>query len=164
MKSSLLGVSIRQGGAALAALLLCSCIPATTEPQGKVEAGQKAHEEAASASEAGVLKKPDVRFLIKDDLYAVPIAVDADGCEQFTTWSESGAKSLAQPIYFLDGEGAFSPTKTEASCNANMIETGTDDTGCRTFQAEQPDGTSSEVTYYRSRNGYTVKRDRSTCG
>ena len=151
MENALLRMFVGKGGAALAALLLCSCVPATTKPQPQDKV------------ETSPLKRPEVRFLIEGDLYAVPIAVDEDGCEQFTTWSESGARSLTQPIYFLDGEGSFSLSKTEASCNASMVETGVDDTGCRTFQAEQPDGTSSEVTYYRSRNGYSVKRDRAAC-
>lgn len=156
---------LKKGGAALAALLLSACVPQAGYEQAQIEANKKILEEAAPGSKIATYQEPDVRFLIKDDLYAVPIAVDASGCEQFTTWSESGTQSLAQAIYFHDGQGSFSPIKSyEASCNATMVETGSDSTGCRTFRAKQPEGPSSEVIYYRSRNGYTVKRERSVCG
>lgn len=152
----------RGGTAVLAALLLNACTPQTTADQSRKEARQ-ALEDAAPGSTRR-FEKPEAAFLIKDDLYAVPLAVDKEGCEQLTTWSESGIKNLAQPIYFHDGEGSFSPTKVDgASCNATMVETGVDDDGCPTFRAEQPDGTSSEVTYYASHNGYTVKKERSNC-
>lgn len=163
MKKTLTRALTMGSAAALAVLLLDACVPQTTADQARIEANKRKLEEAAG-SEIPPSEKPDVAFLIEDDLYAVPLAVDADGCEQFTTWSKSGAKSLTQPIYFLDGQGSFSPTKLEESCNAEMVQTGTDDTGCPTFLATQPDGTSSEVIYYPAQNGYTVRKERSTCG
>lgn len=146
-------------------LVLSGCVPATTADQAQVEANKRALEEAAPGSNINEAERPEVAFLIEGDLYAVPLAVDENGCEQFTTWSETGVKSLAQPIYFLDGLGSFSPTKLEdLSCNARMVKTGVDGSGCPTFHAMQPDGTSSEVSYYPAGNGYTVNRERSTCG
>jgi len=151
-----------------AGLLLGSCTQETVTDQSKAQSNnedaEQVLEDTIPGSSTG-LGKPDIAFFIEDDLYAVPLAVDREGCEQFTTWSESGVKSLAQPIYFHDGEGSFSPTKVEgASCNASMIETEIDGKDCPTFRAQQPDGTSSEVVYYQSRNGYTIKKERSTCG
>lgn len=146
-------------------LVLGGCVPVTTADQAEVEANKRALEDAAPGSNIKNTERPEVAFLIEGDLYAVPLAVDENGCEQYTTWSETGVKSLAQPIYFPDGLGSFSPKKLEGlSCNARMVETGVDSGGCPTFHAMQPDGTSSEVNYYPAGNGYTVNRERSTCG
>lgn len=146
-------------------LVLCGCVPVMTADQAQIEANKRALEEAAPGSNIKKAERPEVAFLIEEGLYAVPLAVDENGCEQFTTWSETGVKSLAQPIYFLDGLGSFSPEKLEdLSCNARMVETGVDNSGCPTFHAMQPDGTSSEMNYYPAGNGYTVSRERSTCG
>ncbi len=162
MKNAKKKVLVFGGGSALVAFLLSSCV---LEPQaGRRAASQDSVEKAVLDAGDEALKKPEARFLIKDGLYAVPIAVDGDGCEQYTTWSEFGARSLTQPIYFLDDQGSFSPTKTDASCKAKMIKTGVDETGCPTFRTEQPDGTSSDVTYYPASNGHTVRRERAACG
>jgi hypothetical protein len=164
MTTSLNVACARGGIVALAALLLAACVPPTPADQAGRATGRP-YEGAPGDAARTIPERPDVAFLIEDGLYAVPLAVDANGCEQFTTWSESGVRSLNQPIYFLDGEGSFTPTKLDdVSCNAEMVKTGTDKTGCPTFEAEQPDGTSSKVTYYPAANGYTVRRDRSSCG
>ncbi len=159
---------LRSGGVTvLVGLLLSGCTQQMAIDRPNAQSKIQASEETPEGALPGRLPgsgKPDIAFVIKEDLYAVPLAVDNDGCEQFTTWSESGVRSLAQPIYFHDGEGSFSPTKVEgASCNASMIQTSADGEGCPTFRAEQPDGTSSEAVYYPARNGYTIKKERSDC-
>jgi hypothetical protein len=157
-------IPLMKGGVAvLTALLVSACTPPTTTSQSKDKDPKQVLEDAVPGSTTGP-GMPEVAFMIEEGLYAVPLAVDKDGCEQFTTWSETGVKSLAQPIYFHDGEGAFSPIKVDdASCNASMVKTGVDEDGCPTFRAEQPDGSSSEVVYYPSHHGYTIRKERSNC-
>jgi hypothetical protein len=153
-----------KGSAVLASLLLTACAPPLTENEARRESNRQALEEAAPRAVVEPREKPDVAFMIEEGLYAVPLAVDEDGCEQFTTWSDSGARRLTQPTYFHDGEGSFSPEKAEAfSCNAEMIRNGPDETGCPTFLAEQPDGSSSEAIYYRGESGFTARRERAIC-
>ena len=137
-------------------LLLNACTPVPpggdtgvsgTEPSGAAEPG-----------------KPDHAFLIEDGLYAVPLAVDGEGCEEFTTWSGSAVQTLQQPIYYHDGKGAFSTTKDkDVACNATMVKTGIDVDECPTYRAEQPDGFTSGVIYYPSGQGFTARKERSTC-
>ena len=154
---------MKGGVAVLAGLLVSACTQPTTISQSKDKDPKQVLEDAVPGSTTGS-RRPEIAFMIEEGLYAVPLAVDKDGCEQFTTWSETGVKSLAQPIYFHDGEGSFSPIKVEgASCNASMVKTAPDQDGCPTFRAEQPDGSSSEVVYYASQHGYTIKKERSNC-
>lgn len=151
--------------ALLGALLLSACAPATTN-QSTVQTKSEAEIALEKAAPGGdrAFQTPETAIPVRDDLYAVPLAVDREGCEQFTTWSTTGIKHLAQPIQYHDGEGSFSPVKMAGiSCNATMVRAGKDRDGCPTFRAEQPDGTSSEVTYYAFHNGYTARKGRSKC-
>lgn len=114
---------------------------------------------AAKARDGGM---PKGAISMSDGVYAVPMAVDGDGCEQFSQWSAEG---VAQPvILYRDGSGSFAATKSaDYSCNAEMVDAGSDDQGCPVFRTEQPDGKVSDVVYYRSQNGYTVNPDRAVC-
>ena len=105
---------------------------------------------------------PDGAIWMAKGIYAVPVAVDGDGCEQFSQWAASGA---TQPVVlYRDGEGGFSALKSEeASCNAEMVSAGADGSGCPVFRAEQPDGKVTEVIYYRSESGYTANPERAVC-
>lgn len=114
---------------------------------------------AADTSAGGV---PEGAMPISDATYAVPVAVDADGCEQFSEWSTAGV--ARQIIYFHDGSGGFAAAKSaEYSCNADMVEIGADDRGCTLYRAEQPDGSVTDVAYYRVGDGYSVSPDKSDC-
>jgi len=105
---------------------------------------------------------PQGAMPVSDGIFAVPIAVDADGCEQFSQWSESG---VTQPvILYRDGDGGFTAVKSDAaSCNADMVETNENDQGCPTYRAEQPDGKITDVVYYPSNSGFTANPDRAVC-
>ncbi len=151
------------GGIAVTTFLLGSCAPAITPAKTSNADGPDEEPQVVAKDKALSAEQPTPRFLIEGDLYAVPMAVDFEGCEQYTTWSASGTPPLTQPIYFLNGQGSFSQGKTDGSCRATMVKTGADETGCPTFAAEQPDGSSSEVTYYPAASGYTVKRERASC-
>lgn len=160
MNDILNGAAIKGSVAALATLLLNACAPVDGAEKAGADA-QRVLEDATTGTTAG---KPTGAILIDDDLYAVPIAVDRDGCEQFKAWSETGAVPLGQPIYYHDGNGSFSSTRSEeASCNATMVEIGPDTEGCPTFRAEQPGGTATEARYFQSAGGYTTVKERSVC-
>lgn len=149
---------IRGGAAAMAALLLGACVP--TESHEQAGTDSLAEEVARHQPAAGM---PEGALAIGDHLYAVPVAVDQDGCEQFREWSELGVER--QVIYYRDGKGSFSAIKSEdGSCNAEMVESGADADGCPTFRAEQPDGTATDVIYYQSvAGGYAVNKAQSAC-
>lgn len=113
---------------------------------------------AAESSEG----PPRGAVLMADDVYAVPVSIDADGCEQFAGWSAGGV--VRQIIYFRDGAGGFTAIKSaEHSCNASMVAIAEDDRGCPMFRAEQPDGTAADVAYYRSGTGYVTNPDNADC-
>jgi|GEM_PF-6344093 len=153
-------LTIKGSVAVLAAGLLSACAP--VDGGKKVEADVKQVRGNAAARAAA--EKPKGAVLIKDGLYAVPLAVDKDGCEHFRTWSETGPIPLGQPIYYHDGNGSFSSTRLDdASCSAKMVETAPDPEGCPTFRAEQPDGSTSDVQYFQSASGYTTTKERSVC-
>ena len=96
------------------------------------------------------------------DVYAVPVSIDSDGCEQFSAWSAGGV--VPQVVHYRDGAGGFSAIKSaEHSCNADMVSIGEDERGCAMFRAEQPDGTAVDVAYYRSGNGYVTNADNADC-
>ena len=105
---------------------------------------------------------PDGAVQMSKGVYAVPVAIDDDGCEQFSQWAQSGVTQSV--VLYRDGDGGFSALKSDkASCNAEMVSAGTDDRGCPVFRAEQPDGNVTDVIYYRSQSGYTVSADRAIC-
>lgn len=114
----------------------------------------------AAKSEEGIM--PVGAMPISDDVYAVPIAVDDNGCEQFSQWSAEG---VTQPvILYRDGSGGFAATKSaDYSCNAEIVDAGSDDRGCPVFRTEQPDGKVSDVVYYRAQSGYTANPERAVC-
>lgn len=157
---TLMKAAIKGSVAVSTALLLQACVPtpgADDKQAAKEEYLQgELEKQAGDAMPAGAIQ-------IGDDLYMAPVAIDAEGCEQFRQWSGLGVMQLA--IHFRDGEGGFSPIKSaENSCNATMVETGPDQDGCQTFRAEQPDGSATDVTYYDYQGGgYTVRKDRSVC-
>jgi hypothetical protein len=114
---------------------------------------------ASKTVESGV---PEGARAISGGVYAVPVAVDEDGCEQFSQWSATGVTQ--QVIVYHDGKGGFTATKSDDySCNAEMVQTGEDIRGCAIYQAEQPDGSATEVVYYRSAGGFTANPDRAVC-
>jgi hypothetical protein len=114
---------------------------------------------AAQPSDGDV---PDGAIWMSKGLYAVPVAVNDDGCEQFSQWAASGITQAV--ILYRDGKGGFSALKSEeASCNVEMINVGVDDSGCPVFRAEQPDGKVTGVVYYRSESGFTVSPERAIC-
>ena len=105
---------------------------------------------------------PKGAILVSEGVYAVPIAVSAEGCEQFSQWSALGA---TQPvILYHDGVGGFTATKSDRfSCNADMVNVGRDSLGCPTFRAEQPNGKVTDVLYYPSGSSFTANPARATC-
>jgi hypothetical protein len=138
--------------------LLAACTP---PGEGPAATPQEALERAAEGRQPaqGV---PAGAVMVEDGLYAVPIAVDAGGCEQFSLWSPGGA--VAEVIHFRDGEGGFSPTRTPGSCGAVMVSAGQDETGCPQFAIEQPDGALTEARFYeRAGGGYGTNRSGAAC-
>lgn len=117
-------------------------------------------DQVTSRSDEGEV--PDGAIWMAQGIYAVPVAVDDEGCEQFSQWTKSGA---TQPVVlYRDEKGGFSALKSDkASCNAEMISAGADNSGCPTFRAEQPDGKLTDVIYYRSESGFTVNYERAVC-
>lgn len=135
--------------------VLASCVP--TEPVDEAKSARD-----VLAERAGDGSIPKGAIALADGVYAVPIAVDAAGCELFSEWSTSGV--ARQIIYFHDGEGGFTASKSATqSCNATMAKTGVDQRGCAIYRAEQPDGQITDVDYYRSENGYTANPDTAIC-
>jgi len=105
---------------------------------------------------------PDGAIQMSKGVYAVPVAIDDEGCEQFSQWAESGVTQSV--VLYRDGAGGFSALKSDqVSCNAEMVSAGADDRGCPVFRAEQPDGNVTDVIYYRSESGYTVNTERAIC-
>ncbi len=114
------------------------------------------------ASRSDDIDVPDGAIWMSKGVYAVPVAIDDEGCEQFSQWAKSGA---TQPVVlYRDGTGGFTALKSaESSCNAEMVNAGADESGCPVFRAEQPDGNVTDVIYYRSGNGFTANPERAVC-
>ena len=158
-ESNMSGPRRRLGLAGAAGLLavLAGCVP--VEPVAEAKSARDVLEERAAKSGDGI---PRGAIALADGIYAVPVAVDAAGCEQFSEWSTSGV--ARQIIYFHDGEGGFTATKSATqSCNAVMMKAGVDRQGCAIYRAEQPGGQITDVDYYRSANGYTANPDTAIC-
>ena len=137
-------------------LFVAGCVP--SEADGDTTS---ARETIIQKSESGG-RIPDGAVPLSDNIYAVPVAVDSEGCELFAEWTAGGV--VRQVIYFRDGEGEFSAVKSdEHACNAVMVDVGGDERGCTIYRAEQPDGSASDVAYYRSATGYTVNPDNADC-
>ena len=138
--------------------VLAGCLPVDAGGQPKT-AAEEIEDQVDQAGE-GI---PTGAIMVSDGVYAVPVGVDADGCEQFSQWSTLGA---TQPvIIFRDGNGGFSPIKSDDySCNAEMVDMGLDADGCGMFRAEQPDGTVTDIVYYRADNGgFTANPNNALC-
>lgn len=134
---------------------LSACMP--TEADSEAKSARDVL--AARTSESGM---PKGAIALSEGLYAVPVAVDDEGCEQFSEWSSSGV--TRQIVYFRDGEGGFTAVKSAAhACNAEMKEAGVDERGCTIYQAAQPDGEVTDVAYYRTERGYVVNPAAALC-
>ena len=137
--------------------LLAGCLP--VDAGGPAGTGAEDVKTSSNQEAAGA---PQGAISMSNGVYAVPIAVDAYGCEQFSQWSSYGATQLI--ILYHDGEGGFTGTKSDRySCNAEMINVGRDGSGCSTFHAEQPDGKVTDILYYRSGSSFTANPERATC-
>lgn len=145
-------------GAALVGSLmsvLVGCVPAEQD----TDAGLDADLLAATSGDGEV---PKGAIQLSETSYAVPVSVDGDGCEQFSEWSTAGA--ARQIVYFHDGNGGFTATKSvEHACNADMVAVGEDDRGCTLYRAEQPDGSATDIDYYPSGGGFTWNPDTADC-
>lgn len=67
------------------------------------------NESSAPAPPAGAIR-------IADDLYAVPIGPDANGCERYRLWSAH--HMVVQAIHYRRADGSFTMNKQEAACQA----------------------------------------------
>ncbi len=147
--------SFALGIAGCLALFVAGCVPsdASDETQSMRDAVK-----AASDGDGGM---PAGAIPMSDGVYAVPVAVDAEGCETFTEWSSLGV--ARQAVYFRDGDGGFTTTRSERACSANMVEIGEDTRGCKTFRARQPNGEETDIVYYRAESGYTADPESAVC-
>ena len=161
MDDTLKETVIRGGAAALAVLLLQSCVQMTGANEKQAAENEDVAEDLIEEQSDDTM--PEGAIFVREHLYVVPVAVDAEGCEQFREWSDLGVTRLV--IYFRDGKGSFTPIKSEeGSCNAQMAETGPDEDGCPAYRAEQPDGSVTEIPYYEfPGGGYTINKERSVC-
>ena len=139
---------------------LMAIVTGCVQPGDADENEASIQEMLASDPSAGGI--PEGAIPISDTIYAVPVAVDADGCEQFSEWSTEGV--ARQLIQFHDGQGGFTAIKSaEHSCNAVMVEAGEDDRGCMMYRAEQPDGSATDVAYYPAGSGFSTNPNKSDC-
>ncbi|MGI9510525.1 MAG: hypothetical protein ACR2QJ_14390 [Geminicoccaceae bacterium] len=134
-------------------VLLVGCVPG--------DVGDDAASSDIKAAEAAS-DLPKGAMPMSGGVYAVPIGVDTEGCEQFSAWSAEGV--VQQIIHYHDGQGGFTPIKSiEHSCQAAMVEIGKDEKGCSIYRAEQPNGAATETVYYRGESGYSIRPEHADC-
>ena len=58
---------------------------------------------------------PENAISVGNDVFMVPVSVDADGCQQYTAWSST--KAVLAVIQYRRADGSFTPDKREAACD-----------------------------------------------